>query len=621
MSRARRTNRPARFSPITRRDALKFMGGGALAAFANPIEVLVRGLADGFVRQVMAESSGASVTPRNHVYIGLAGAPPRWLFDLPLSPYSSSETLPDNDGVVTRFNAGGGSTNSSSYSTASLTVGDTTLRMPHLWSLSIPICDSSGSITGTTPMTDLLANTAIIRGIRGAGDGHPFLASKQLKPLAGGPSLGGQVADSSKALLPAVMLTPSGTDPGTYYGSSAGTPLTASGYTSNPLNALLGGFNRGSSNPFSSSGSLYSRRQALDALMRGALEVIAQSVKEGHPGSDVLYASRSRAEATLAEGISGISSEYAALLTKYAALTKYYNSYSTRPLTGITDQYVGLDSTNPRAYRWNSLHGGYQVQGADLRSILGTDTSPSGLAIGFAVAEYLIKNGLSSSVAFFLFGTASAMLDPATTYAMSDAVTGGSSATRFFDSTITTTQQKSISYDEHLANGGGKHAGLILYSLQYLALSACIREFARSIGSTLWGETIVQVGSEFSRMPRDIGAGSEHAPLATVSSLFSGAIRKPFVVGNTAPDHRYDWRDTSRYSASHVAQSMQGHFGTGGLTTVNGVETHLVQGHLASTVATLLRVESPTPNNPSLLTEDSSGVVSALDEQAREVDE
>ena len=118
-------------------------------------------------------------------------------------------------------------------------------------------------------------------------------------------------------------------------------------------------------------------------------------------------------------------------------------------------------------------------------------------------------------------------------------------------------------------------------------------------------------------MPR---GGDGTAPWATVGSLFSGAIQKPVVLGNTTRDDRYDWRGSS-YSSTQQAQSMQGSFGTGGLTTVNGAETYLVQGHLASTVAELLRVESPTPNNPSLLTEGSSGFTSALESAASEVDE
>jgi hypothetical protein len=616
---------------------IKLLGGGALLASLNPMRMLVEALADGFVRKVMAEESGTSAAARNFVNIGIFGAPPRWYWDLPLFPYSgASGTVTNNGGVVSRFSgsvAASGSDpgryTSSSYAVHSF--GG--LSLPHLWSASIPT--SGGS---TAAMTNLAQNMAILRGVRQVGDGHDFLHGKFLRPDSSGPSVHGILADQSSAYLPAVQLINSGMDFSNFFSSRIGAALSNGTIAGSPLDTLLQPFMRTTANPFGGSGtSLISRRDAIEGVMNEALDLIAETAKSAAPGSDALFSARSKAETFLNEAIEDFTSEFETLRAKYMNLIRRCADWSTSGspgiITGLTDQHISTYARDDSAgymHRYNqfNFNSGTLIEastpgGADLRKLIKAKTSDytsstasaptdttysSGMHEAFAVTEFLLSRGYSSSISVALAGMTNIGLnDAAFTSQLYQSVTSTSESTRTRKSGILST----LTFDEHAASGGGKHVSLLMNSLFFFQLSSCLYELSQSIGTSGYENTVIHVSSEFSRAPHQDGWGSEHGVYAGVSSIFSGAIKNPVVVGNT----------TMHPSATSSTYAYYGQWGVGGLTEVQSTQTHLSAGHVASTLSHLLRIDSPTPNFSPLLVESGGEVTSAVSTPASEVSE
>ena len=629
----------ARWS-LTRRDSLKLLAGGAAITALNPLRVLIESLADGFIRKVLAEETGVGAGARNLVSLGIFGAPPRWYWDLPLFPYSGT-TDPQNAHVVTRFSgsiaSGGGPRRYTDASYATHSFGG--IALPHLWSSSIPTSDATGSAFGSTAMTALAQNMAILRGIRQVGDGHDFLHGKFLRPDSSGASVHGLLADRSEHYLPAVQLITNGLDFSAFFSSRLGTALANGTIGTSPLDSLVQPFRRTTANPFGGAGtSLISRRDAIAGAMNEALDIIAEAAKSAAPGSDAIYSARSKAEEFLEQGLEDFAAEFDTLRTKYMNLLRL-SALAWTPgggsISGLSDQHIstypgdapaGLvyNRINQSNMNTGTLIEASSVSTGDLRALIKgkataynastsgapTDTTYSnGMHEVFAVVEFLLANNYSSSINASFVSMANLDLANATfasqTYELS---TTADETTRTRKSVAASV---SHSFDEHAVNGGGRHISLLVCSAFYHQLATCLYQLTQAVGSSTFENTVIQVSNEFSRSPNKDGWGSEHGVYAGVASIFSGAIKSPLVVGNT----------TMHPSATSSAYTYYGHWGVGGLTETTAGITHLGAGHVASTLSHLLRIESPTPNYPSLLQESGGTVTSTVSSPATEVSE
>jgi hypothetical protein len=145
--------------------------------------------------------------------------------------------------------------------------------------------------------------------------------------------------------------------------------------------------------------------------------------------------------------------------------------------------------------------------------------------------------------------------------------------------------------DEH---GTGTVTSLIIASHLFRATAACINELITSLKTKgIWNETVIQLGSEFNRSPTHGSGwgGSNHGFKGCASSFFSGAIQKPYVIGNIA-----------------LNKGETGAYGTWGGSAATGARD-LVLGNQVTSIAKMLRIQTPTPNDGALVTEDSGGIV------------
>lgn len=540
---------------VTRRQALSMIGVCGGASFLNgPVDVLLGGLVDGIFAKAQAAATG--VQPRNFIYVNLNGGPARWYWDLPLRPYPSAMPILTNPHVNTRFSGTGSTAGAPEYHTLQVTRRGVTLDMPTLWGQTIPRVGG-----GSVAMAELLDNMLMIRGVNMRMDGHPDNNDKQVRPSAAGPSLNGLVADVSSRPLPAVGL-PGG--PNGAFKSGTGVGQVNLSSFSDPLRRILRPFSRASDGL--TTGYL-SRRQAMDTAVSSALRSLGAYAKSSGAGAESLETVRSSAESLIRQGIGDVSSEYSQLLAKYENLVR---RCANDVMPGVTDRpirhsdLIVLNGYTPQT----SVQEGY-IRNADVRTVLRADSRPGNLAAGFAVAEYLIKNGLSSTVSLGSSNIQNLNFEDLRDRA--SPATAGASVTGLWG------------YDEHF---GGSVLSVILNSFLYRCLSACLYELISVLkANNMFQESVIQIGAEFSRNPRNDQSGSDHGWMANCTSLFSGVIDRPIVLGNTTLDSAY----------------ADGTWGAAASVQVDGANQQLTIGHSTSTIAHLLRVQPILSNNGSLV--------------------
>ncbi|MEK6774864.1 MAG: DUF1501 domain-containing protein [Bdellovibrionota bacterium] len=549
------------FQP-TRRQVLGMLGTSMFTPMlSNPLRVLVAGIVDGLIMKSQAMAAvNATLPPRNYVFIGFAGGPMRVHFDCPLTPYTNQAVVA-NSGVVTRWT----SASSAAYTSTAFTRGGNTVNMPHLWNCSLPTAAG-----GSVPMANLLDNMLMIRGINNGSDGHALNYFKTTRPVNQSSSIDGAVADRSNMAIPSASLLRGNSGA---FKSKSGVAPSMMPAGANPLQGILSAFDQSKDGLNS---GFQSRQLAMDSAFQQAMQSLGNYAKSGIPGTENLYTMRTTVEKVVRAGIGDLASAYNSIYQKYVGLMR---AVATSPIPGITDTAISLGSFSQNGFRVGGATT-YVGSGFDPRTMVNSNTNISLLAENFAVAEYLLVNGYTNSINM------------------------GSSS--IFKLNFANNYNEWI-LDEH---SGGGNLSMIANAFMWRVVATFINEFANVLKSkNLWKETVIHLGGDFGRNPNKSGVGSEHGWMANSVSLISGAVTKPYVIGNT------HWNG-SPYADRNV---YTGTWGAAAPTMVDGQAQELTLGHVASTICGLLRVESPTPNNNPLFTEQNGGTVVPLVEPAKNV--
>ncbi len=526
---------------ISRRQCLSMMGwAGMFYAISDPLKVLTGSIVDGLISKAQAQMAG--LPPRNFVCVLFPGGPTRWVWDSILRPKGDASPFVANRSVNTKLTEDTYTGNAANCVYAvepvTLSTGEV-IYMPPIWNQNIPVVGG-----GWVPMRSMLDNSMIIRGVNMQVDaGHDVGPARVPRPNPNGPSLSGMVADASSTPIPAVATSYASWshnygDPKLGgYKSSNGTGITLVRGTADGLNKILSPFQNTDSAVLAHLSKLNSA--SVNNAMKAAIDELAAFAKSGKPGSDALFKARSKAEELFKRVFGDLKAEYNALSAKYAELE---SRCAKDPMARI------LPATGSGSYNINNGGG-------------------TGLSGQFAVAEFLIRNGLSSTIT----------------------IAGSNSAG---------VAGLSNSNDEHREQDRQK--SLICHSFQFRATAAMINELKRALGPSLWEQTVVEVSAEYDRSPRNDIDGSDHAPGSNIMTIMSGAITKPVFIGNILVNSGTgDYLGTWGQGAP-----VQTDFGSG---------VRITNEHVASTVATLLNVESPM-RAPSLIEIGSGGVQSLAEE-------
>ncbi|KYG67783.1 hypothetical protein AZI87_00420 [Bdellovibrio bacteriovorus] len=476
-----------------------FMAGGAVigatALIPTPLERLLNVLSTGFIHEAQAEANGTAGA-RNYINILMAGGPLRYTFDAWMRTNPSDTQLDFNPMVATKYVSSGGRVTGVEYSSFNYNG----VLVPHMFSHTV------NSSAGQRPLTDLLKHMLVIRGFGTGFDGHPFNATVQQAPVGGVSSVMGLAADYSSKTFEAVEWP----NRGAYgnYMSLKGKALNK--LTGSPLHSLLEGFGGPQGGRVKGRDLKTRNRDAFD-LAQARLRAYAQS---DFAGSTVLAKNLSNASDLMKKGIGNIDGYWTSAVNRYKSIIE--SSMRQSGLVGISD--IPLISDQGNFWRVHVADGnrGLTVHpDFDMRSAVSTMTESGGLSEGLALAEYVLKEGLVSSL--------NIQVGDLNNVTLRDAANG-------------VTMAHTGIKDMHET---GAIPAVLLTTAYYRALAAGLLELIDQLKKTkvnntdLWSETVVQIISEFNRSARANGTGSDHGFNQMVTSVYTGAFSNgPYVVGN-----------------------------------------------------------------------------------------
>ena len=527
---------------LDRRSLLKNILVGTGIGTSGVMNTFLTNMMVNLMQKGTAQAAGADPAFEDFKFISLSmnGGLPRYYWDLPINP-NGNDLFVANPMVVTKFNSDG----SSSY--VNTKVGK--YYLPHMWSGNIP------TVSGFAPMADIAKNMLIMRGIDLTIDSHEIDRVRQIAPIPGSASLTGLVADASSTPIPAVGRNGGGN----YYNSKKGIAYLELG-GSNPLNTAMSPFSPSNLKiPFNSA----SVDQAIDqALLK--MSANAESKNKYLPST---FSSRFNARKLMVKQFGNLQVEFNTIATKYRSLiSRSFAPDSNLILKGV--ESMSIEGNSGPKHRIGEVE--FYSDG-DL--LLSTDakTSISELAEGMAIAEFMIINGLSSSINIQSGGISNFLVQQ--------------SISSFTKAVLKTNGRTSFTTDAHYA---GADIALIVFTRYYRAISACLNELisklknTKTSGGNLYDKTLIAVTSDFNRLPRLDASGADHGWQGSNYTVFSGMISDLAVVGNLKT----------------TDSAKRGTWGLAGeLTEIGGREA--IIGNASSTVSNLLEVKTPTPNDSS----------------------
>jgi hypothetical protein len=439
-------------------------------------------------------------------------------------------------------------------------------------------------------MTELAKNMLLIRGIQGSSTSHPDGAKEKTRPNGSAPSLLGSVADASTLPIQSALASADYAMPFDAFAAKH-SAQTQTRNMSAPLSDLLKPFNKSADNY----GTTFpTRRAAMDALVQKGLSSLGAFAASNQPGSDSLFAMRNSAETLMKTGVTAALNAYPTVLAKYKALI---SRCATMGQVGISDAAIPLPAAGTYGINDTIIATGDPMycQNSDLRTIITANTYPTNMAEGFAVAEILVTQGLSNSVA--IGGSYMNLMNY-----MNVANYGDKSA-------VVAPTEWHWDHDQH---NSGPITSMLANSFLFQSLAACIYELSTALkAKNLWTESLVFVTSDFGREVRTaVGAtgsgtqsGADHDPSSCNYSIFSGAIATPSVIGNTG-----------------TTPNANGYYGAWGqnrsISNLFGATRSLIPADAVSSIAALARVASPADNNPSLVSATGDPLIEKATEKA-----
>lgn len=562
---------------MNRRDLLK--GIFTSSALALPIYKLIEIL----IKNDSFSPLGAPTieSTRNYIQFNFYGGPTRWCYDHFLSPYENR--IIHNPMTFNQINP-----NISPDKQIHKTYKYKNINVPLLW---------DEDLLSKRKMSNLLDNSLTIRGVHLEGtSGHPMNSSKMVAPSIGGLSIDGILSDMSKK--PLSSITVGDTPANRAYRSRRNSNIKISGNVKNRLEYLL--------SPFHLDSKEENKNNELEQIVDEAIKVLNKSKESKNLKSDL-----KKARVFFRDNISNFLNEYNSLISKYKEIIDKALKYKIK---GIDDSPVPTiklpiivkgnveieDVLGP--YRINNIY----FMNEDLREIL-DKIEVTRLAEDFALAEFLSKYGLTSSVVFSDKNEIGEMFkNVSSKRTLRDTDIIKSYNPERNETTLSTKSKyrketPQLSFDSHSV---GSVINLLTCAKYYYVFSSCLDEFISTLKSieiynkTLFDETVIHVTSEFDRVPNSNLSGSGHNEEAHVSTFYSGIIDGPLVLGNI-------------YIGTNNKDKQWGTIGSSAPVKALGSKTGI--SHLSSSLSCLLRIPPIVRRSPSLIKIENEKVIPIIE--------
>ena len=462
---------------VNRRQLLKLMAAMG-AVEVHPVMRLLSGS--------VAEGAVGNDLP-NYLFIGQAGAPPRWTYDLLLDPYGNGKLATD-ESIRNRFKGGKQADGFDDYRL----VKRHGIWVPYLWKFEVA---KDGG--GTKQMSTLLKHLLHIRGIVCPNAGHSFCRQDQQIPIGATTSISALVGELGLDPMPAIF---SGMNPSHVFKSATGKSPVVAATRGNVVQELLAPFTEA---PLFSDEALEDLTQHLEQV-RSELDAMALDLVRG---TQQFAETRQLTEKLYKRKFGNLSKQWNRLFGKYQGLIER-TLKATYP--GINDKPIGAAPADRAKDETNYLYESDLIALPDLRQLIDGNTKLDRLAAGFALSEFIfLEGGISRSISFDAAGF--------------ERLQGLSGPDQEFD--------------EHLV---GRFPSLYLNSMYNLALSSCLVELVDQLkGAKLWDNTVIHLAGEFNRVPQLVGSG--HGSTGASVAIYSGMIEGPHVIGNVTGSDSGPW--------------------------------------------------------------------------------
>ena len=420
------------------------------------------------------------------------------------------------------------------------------INAPIIWTQNV----GSGS-SGSRKFSDLMNNMIVLQGMDSLNPGHFPAAELMNRPLTN-ESIDGVLADQSNLPFSCLQFRPVNLN----FKSKKGLSQKSYPSLTNVENLIAQAFEVN----YSSLEKKYHNE------INDAVKKLNRRIANHKMGGQALEYSLDSAESLIASEIRKIKTEIPTLEAKYQNVIDNTVSLSAN-LPGFSDKPIGKTGSRNGDNNYRLTRNNRIVNDSDMRNILPTVTHPN-MAKSYALLEYVLVNNLTSNASI-----------RATEI---QARINGSN--------------RAIAFDQHRT---GVMNSILFNTMYYRSMGALNLELIDALKKTpfnngnMFDHTVIRQGGEFGRHPRTDGTGSDHSPWSNNCTLFSGMIDGPLILG----DIHKDGRDRGYRTGS---------FGVGSKLKYG---LHATTGHVISSLATLLDVESPSPNNPSLLTKSANGKV------------
>ena len=541
---------------FSRRDLLK--GLGAVCAMSLVHERMVDQIVGSFVSS--AHAAPGMLSDFKYVNFTTPGGIPRWCFDLPIVP-NGNDPFIANQQVITSMKMGADGNAIGEY--AHTKMGD--FYLPLLWSYNIPLKNG-----GTAKLNELASSALFIRGIDQGLDGHEFNLLRQNSPVPGGMTYSGLFADTGETPVPAAS-----SSVGFEHRSAKNKAIIPFNYRTD-LKVLSTSFNSfKTTNPKS-----FNRRDMAQRTIEAAVKSIQKTQGVNSPYMSAVKANHANAMELLTSDFATIDADYSVMYEKYQDLIL---AALKMPLPGVTTSPIYAKAGD---IRFNifipEFNPGIQAtaQTGDIRIGFQNIRPNPAFAHAFALAEYLITKNLSSSVVASLgFWNNFDILN----------YNSFNSATQKYDRFESASNYKALGTDVHST---GTFPALIMFARHFHAYATCLHEFMTVLkAKNIYDQTLIHTTSDFNRIPRNNGSGSDHGFNGCSTSVFSGRIKQTMVVGNIVQNG-----------------TTRGTWGEAANNTSLG-ERKINLGNVASTICSIFDLPTPAKNDSSLVTLDSHKTV------------
>lgn len=535
---------------INRRNFLKnsSLYAGGLLHYTD-IFKLINAVAATTIQKAQAEVNGYA--PKSYLNIHLSGGPARFQFDQWLTPnltdanLSSADPTYWNPGVSTAIN-----NNVPEYRLHTYRG----VRVPH--HMQYPVITSKGNVS----IEKLLDHWGVIRGYNSGTDGHEVNNPIQTYPDPAAPSLHALSADYRKDLISAIDF--SGRMP---FGSMAGkvaSIVAGHGSASGSVGGLMNVFKKyvPTSSVITNIDQLSQARTYFRDMMNATIKqydkTTANAIKDHISSGDLLI---QHASENLDAVWSTLYNKYRNTIQKSAQIVDGPNG----SIPFLTDNAVklisGTDALTSDDYL-NGIDADYDLR--DMISSSNTSLSTDvNLARMLALYEYCITRGISG-------------------------VQGGQTGTtlgnvRYKKPGASTYTTLSIGHDQH----NTLHKINILVSAAfYRGLIGGLLELVDFLkttqvdGKDLFSKSVIHITGDFTRSPRNDKVGYDHGWNAQATSIISGAIDGPIIMGNIKKTGQSGYNGT---------------WGIADATDFNGSKEILSPRHVGAAMAELIGVPNP----------------------------